>query len=330
METKPFVSVVLPTYNRKEALKECLDSLFNQTYPSKQYEVIIANDGSTDGTEELLRTYAIKNPNLRYFTQSNKGCSSARNLGTKKSRGQILCFTDDDCIADKNWIKNLVEKYSADDVGGVGGRIIEYSREKIIERYIKKRKLLDQEKFFSPCVTANTSYRKNAIEKVGYLDESFAICGDVDLGIRVRLQGFKFEYAPEAIIYHRHRTTLKGLIKQQYGYSREYAMLHTKYTQDYDPSYNMILLPIKITYTVVTYPLNLLRIIFVKDKKYHVFEPLIDIVVSTTHFFGMFKEVFFGKDYGGDKYTEKVEFLDKQSINDILKMVWSKINIFKK
>ena len=102
MNDTPQVSVVLATYNRKELLKECLESLFNQTYPKDRYEIIVVNDGSTDGTEEVLKEYAKKAPCIfKCFSQENKGVAAAMNLGIKNAEGDIVCFTADDCIADE-------------------------------------------------------------------------------------------------------------------------------------------------------------------------------------------------------------------------------------
>ena len=88
MKDYKFVSIVLATYNRKELLKECLKSLFNQTYPKDRYEIIVVNDGSTDGTEEVLKEYAKKAPcAFKWLTQQNKGPCVARNLRVKMREG---------------------------------------------------------------------------------------------------------------------------------------------------------------------------------------------------------------------------------------------------
>ena len=328
MDVQPFVSIVIPTYNRKEMLKECIDSLIMQSYPT--CEIIIIDDGSTDGTKGLLEGYSKNDLGVNYFHQENKGPGAARNLGIKYSKGEIICFTDDDCIADKDWTKNLVETYTDKNVGGIGGKIVDYKIETIIERYIRNRKLLNQEKFFSPVVGVNVSYRKRLIEKIGFFDESFRLpnCEDVDLGIRVKLKGFEIKYAPEAIIYHKHRATLKGLIKQQYNYGKGNARLHKKYTKDFYPSYNMILISLKILHRIITYPVRILRAPSIKDTEYYLAEPVLDMLVFASHFFGIVNETIFGKPYVGDKYNKKLEFIGEQSISKLLGMIWSKIRVF--
>ena len=116
------ISVIIPTYNRAGQLKDCLDSLFNQTY--KNFEIIVIDDGSTDCTEDLVRDLQKEHKNLKYLKQKNKGPAGARNLGIKKARGKIIVFCDDDCTADKEWIKNIAEAYKNTCYNIIGGRTL--------------------------------------------------------------------------------------------------------------------------------------------------------------------------------------------------------------
>jgi len=323
---EPFASVVICTYNRGEMLKECLDSLLYQTYPKDRYEIIVVNDGSTDGTEEILVEYQKKaSCKFRWFAQENKGLSVARNTGIKNSEGEIICFTDDDCIADKDWIIELVNGYKDNGLGSVGGKIRAYDAYTLIERYINERKLLNQERFFTPLVGANTSYTRDIIVKTGFFDESFMSCEDVDFAIRVKIQGFESKYNPKAIVYHKHRATLKGLMKQQYNYGRGYARLHKKYTKDFLPRYNLVLIPLKIIHRIFAYPVRIVSLPFVDDKRYYLAEPLLDIMIFISHFLGIVKETFFAEPYRGEKYSDKLDFLGEQSVKRILRMAKSKI-----
>ena len=106
------VSVVIPTYNRKERLKDTLESLFHQTIPKDQYEIIVVDDGSSDGTEELVQVMIKTSPcSLRYFKQKNQGQAAARNLGIKNAVAEIIGFTDDDCIVDAGWIQKAADYF---------------------------------------------------------------------------------------------------------------------------------------------------------------------------------------------------------------------------
>lgn len=92
MEKRPKVSVIIPTYNRKDYVTEAIDSVLNQTY--KDFEIIVVDDGSTDDTGELLKErYGDR---IRYFYKENGGCASARNYGIKVSRGEYIAFLDSD------------------------------------------------------------------------------------------------------------------------------------------------------------------------------------------------------------------------------------------
>jgi len=104
----PKVSVVIPTYNRVEDLKKCLDSLREQSLKKGEFEIIIVDDGSTDGTAEFGRSLFEKNSeHIHYCYQKNKGPASARNLGVRHAKGEIIAFLDDDCRAKKVWLEEL-------------------------------------------------------------------------------------------------------------------------------------------------------------------------------------------------------------------------------
>src|SRR3989338_1972884 len=97
------ITIIIPTYNRKNMLKKCLHILLTQNYFNEKYEVIVVDDGSRDGTKEVVR--AFNNPQLRYYWQENKGPGAAINAGARIAKGDILAFTEDDCIVSKDWLK---------------------------------------------------------------------------------------------------------------------------------------------------------------------------------------------------------------------------------
>jgi len=126
MDHLPSVSVVITTFNRINMLKECLDSLADQNYPSEKTEVVVVNDGSTDQTKEMLDSFRKKASfDLKVINQENMGYIKAAIEGVKHAGREILCFTGDDCVCDKNWIKNLTQGYVDQNVGAVGGKITE-------------------------------------------------------------------------------------------------------------------------------------------------------------------------------------------------------------
>jgi len=101
MNSEPKVSIIIPTYNQSQYLEEAMESVLNQTY--QNIEIIIVDDGSTDNTSEVVKSFDNK---IIYIPQKNKGASSARNAGIKKAQGQYVAFLDSDDM----WIKNKLEK----------------------------------------------------------------------------------------------------------------------------------------------------------------------------------------------------------------------------
>ncbi|HKZ45183.1 MAG TPA: glycosyltransferase family A protein, partial [archaeon] len=110
------ISVIVPAYNSEKTIDSCIKSLLNQSFPKKQYEIIIVDDGSSDKTAEVASKYCV-----RLFKRPHKGPAAARNFGAKHARGNILLFTDSDCVPDKRWIKLMTEPFKDEQIVGVSG-----------------------------------------------------------------------------------------------------------------------------------------------------------------------------------------------------------------
>ena len=111
MNSAPLISVIVPAYNVEKYIKTCLDSLINQTYFN--FEIIVVNDGSTDQTEEILRSYQ-SNPKFRIYSQENGGLSAARNQGLKLANGELVCFVDSDDSVKSDYLEKLVAPFIED------------------------------------------------------------------------------------------------------------------------------------------------------------------------------------------------------------------------
>jgi len=292
-EELPFVSVVVCTYNRRGMLEECLESLFSQSYPKNKYEIIVV-DSSDDANETIGKKYEEKSPvKLKYIIQKPpKGIAAARNLGIEKASGEIVCFIDDDCIADRCWIAGLVSFFSDKNVGGVGGRITPYKSNLLLEKYTNTIEEHNQAKFFYSkkyIITANAAYRKKILQIVGGFDVNLKAFEDVDISIRIQLKGFKLKYNPDAVVYHRHLTTLKGLIKQQYFRGIGLANLSKKYPERYNSTRYLLRLFLKIAYKLAIYPVTILGIVLREDKILYASKPLLDVLVSVSNILGIVK-----------------------------------------
>jgi glycosyltransferase involved in cell wall biosynthesis len=228
--------VIIPTYNRLGLLKKTLQCLDQQTYPSNQYEVIVVDDGSEDGTESYLRRAAAQGK-LRYIRQENRGPAAARNRGVQAAQGEVVAFTDDDCLPDANWLTYLSESYTSCSDSppvAVGGRVENFSN----GHWLRDFRALQNKHHLSSRTdnpeyldTANASFHKSVFLELGGFDESFPFPSgeDVDFGFRLIEAGYDFLIKPEAIVQHIGRVSLFDIIKQSFNRGRGNAYLKAKY-----------------------------------------------------------------------------------------------------
>lgn len=127
MSNIPEISVVICSYNREDYIIGAIDSLYHQTLPKEKFEVFVVDNNSIDNTGELVQQYISEHPGfqLHYLTESRQGASFARNTGASFSKGWLLCFMDDDAIAEKDYLQNILHFFETHpDANGLGGRII--------------------------------------------------------------------------------------------------------------------------------------------------------------------------------------------------------------
>ena len=204
----PFISVVIPTYNMRDLLRDVIESLYKQSYPRDRYEIIIVDNSSSDGTEEMIHSLQQNSLcNLSYYRKENEGPGSSRNLGIAKAKGTIIAFTDSDCAADKNWLKNGIAKMT-DGIGIVQGKTLPNPGQ-TPGTFSRTQSVPDENGMYPTC---NIFYRKDALDQVGGISPAF--CGlncfgkprwggeDTDLAWRVKKQRWGSVFADEAIIYH--------------------------------------------------------------------------------------------------------------------------------
>ncbi len=217
----PKVSVIVPVHNGEKLLPLCLDSLMNVDYPKEQLEIIVVDYNSTDDSSNIIKKYPVK-----YIREKKKGLGIARNTGIKLSSGELIAFTDHDCVVDKAWIANLVEAFKTDlTIGGCGGKILSYRPKTWLERcndFFPSREAIFAKNFFLPFIlTINAMYRRDILYKVGLFDKNILFCEDLDLSWRVCLEGYQLKYVPEAVVYHKWRDKLISFLIRhfKYGYS---------------------------------------------------------------------------------------------------------------
>lgn len=234
---EPFISVVVPAYNSEKTIKKCIDSLLSIEYPN--YEIIIVDDGSIDRTREILSKYIDR---IKIIESQHFGPSKCRNIAAKQAKGELVAFTDSDCIVEKNWLKELVEGFINNKIVGVGG--IQLSPEdetnfgKNVQAFFELTGFLGGYIKFSSSEklkevphnpSCNAIYRKSAFLNIGGFDENLWPCEDVDLDYRLNKAGFIFMYNPKAIVYHYRPQSLKALLKMMLRYGYVQGVLTKRY-----------------------------------------------------------------------------------------------------
>lgn len=194
----PQVSVVVPTYNRSRLLAQCLDSLEAQSLDKSAYEVIAVDDGSTDGTSNLLESAQVDSTlHLVGVKGTHGGPAAARNLGIRRARGGLVAFIDDDCVADRDWLLAIIEPFSKASVAGVEGLVVRHPNCTPYTHFVENT----HGRLY---LTANMAYRREALESVGGFDEGYphAAAEDWDLAFRVLQRGWEIRFEPKAKVVH--------------------------------------------------------------------------------------------------------------------------------
>jgi glycosyltransferase involved in cell wall biosynthesis len=222
-----------------------MDALFNQDFPKDQYEILISDDGSSDGTREYLAKLAQGSPvSFRYQLQEQSGPAKARNWGIRQARGDYIAFTDDDCIPPKDWLYRLMDAFGRyPDVVGVSGyqeadqALLAHNIYAQFEKYANMGDFMPNQQIehvggqdFLGGATNNVAYTRSVLLEVGGFDETFpyAAAEDADLKKRIVDRGYKMVHLP-LMVLHKHQYSYRNLMRQAYvrGYSsRHFNIKH--------------------------------------------------------------------------------------------------------
>ena len=235
------VSVVIAAYNAEKTLRQCLEACLRQTMPA--HEIIVVDDGSTDGTRALVEAIGAKEgrrqpadpaAQLHYIHQPNAGPAAARNRGAWAATGDIIAFTDSDCIPADDWLEHLVAGFHDETVAGVGGTYAIANPESLLARMIhdeilRRHARMDEDVDFLG--SFNVAYRKHIFDAAGGFDETFrdASGEDNDLAYRILASDGRLCFTRAAVVAHYHPARLWPYLRTQYRHGYWRVKLYVKH-----------------------------------------------------------------------------------------------------
>lgn len=273
-----FVSVIIPVFNDAKHLEICLQALENQTYPKSQYEVIVVDNGSD--TEQDIAGVVAQFGQAFSSYESSPGSYAARNKGISLAKGDVIAFTDADCIPATNWIeqgvKNLLQ---VPNCGLVAGKIEIFFKDlnklTTVELYesimaLPQKEFLEKHRYGA---TANVFTLRSVIDQVGLFDASLKSSGDVEWGQRVASFGYQQIYAEDTCVAHPARYSFKQLYKRTIRHAGGTYDLHRRKDSSFFQSNKIF---IKSLVQDLTPPLMFAFNVFV-DSRLKGFEPKLKV-----------------------------------------------------
>jgi len=207
---KPMVSIIIPVYNGDKYIKKCLDSLSRQTLPVSQYEIIIVDNGSTDKSIQVAENYRT-----RIVKEPKRGSYAARNKGIKIARGELIGFTDVDCLAADDWLEQAVKcDQDNENLDIIAGKVDFISDQPLnVWGYFDQNTFLNQEYAIKTgsAKTANMFVKRSLFNKVGLFDDNLFSGGDVHWTAKAVEKGAEIYYHPEAVVYHPVRNNFREI-----------------------------------------------------------------------------------------------------------------------
>ena len=194
-------SIIIPTYNRLPILQKCLQAMEAQDF-TQPYEIVVVDDGSTDGTVEFLQSHPHEFPHVRLFQQNHEGAAIARNTGIDVAQGDTIVFIDSDLVVTPVFLSSHAKALVGSDRAFTYGRVINTAN--FDDPTSEPLKVTDLSNAFF--ATGNVAIAKHWLIEAGKFDTSFRQYGweDLELGVRLKNLGLKLIKCPDAVGYHWH------------------------------------------------------------------------------------------------------------------------------
>ncbi|TRO46711.1 glycosyltransferase [Candidatus Bathyarchaeota archaeon] len=228
----PSIAILVPVRNMARTVRDLLDSLMKLDYDEGKLEIVFVDGNSTDGTREIIGEYPVQ-----LIDEEGKGLNAARNTGIKYSKGEILAYTDGDCIVPPNWVKGIARNFKDPGVSFVGGMVKGYDVGDFISTYMDEtffqvkpnfngRHKVNTLYLFNFPAGCNMAFRRVALEKIDFFDERIDHGFDDLLPVeKLSDRGFSLVLDTDVMVLHQHRTKARELLKQHYNYGRGGALL---------------------------------------------------------------------------------------------------------
>lgn len=217
--TKLTLTTIVPAYNAANTIADCLEALLAQQldYP---FEIIVADDGSNDATAAIVRSYIPQGVQLLQL--AHRGAGAARNAGIEVAKGELLLFTDADCVPAPDWAVSFAKTFEAEPelaaAKGVyrtwqAGAVARFVQAEYADRY-RRLAQTDRIDFID---TYSAAYRREVLQHEKF-DPRFpgAIVEDAELAYRLTARGFYLKFVPEAVVYHRHANSVQKYFRRKF------------------------------------------------------------------------------------------------------------------
>jgi GT2 family glycosyltransferase len=259
-------SVVIPAYNAGKTLPDTLIALRNQSVFQDDYEVIVVDDGSTDETATVAQHFGVN-----CISQPNLGPAAARNQGAREARGEIILFTDADCVPDQDWIRQMTLPFRNERTVGVKG-VYRTHQAELAARFAQaefedRYDLLQKVAAIDMVDTYSAAFRKEIFINIGLFDESFPFANNEDTEFSYRLcaTGYLLEFNPKALVYHWHQDSFAKYLRLKFkrGYWR--MVVYRKYPEKvFKDTYTPIVIKLQTLAAALSLPVTLASVIYPK------------------------------------------------------------------
>ncbi len=265
------ISVIIPAYNADKTIAQNLEAILRQKGLKEKPEVIVVDDGSTDSTESIVKSY----PEVIIVKQNNAGPATARNTGAKLAKGGILVFTDSDTVPHENWLKELTAPFDNEKIYATTGT---YSIENpqsplavLIQSEIEAKHKKYGE-FVAFAGSYNFAIRKNIFIKIGKFNTRYIMAEDLEFCYRMASLNYNIKYVPKAIVGHYHPESIFKYLKKQYehGFWRSIVIINypNRLTGD-NYSGKKEIIESLLAFALLLSPLFLFLNIFIRKKHHH-------------------------------------------------------------